>query len=82
MSPEIIPSIYFLAVTFSLMNRPVFGFAQVHLMSLHFGSLTGLVLSAQTLLVFSLIWRWLANLNRFNSFPSCYFLQVFSAYPI
>lgn len=29
-----------------------------------------------------LIWWWLGKLNRFNSFPSCYFIQVFSAYPI
>lgn len=29
-----------------------------------------------------LIWWWPAKLNRFNSFPSCYFIQVFSAYPI
>lgn len=29
-----------------------------------------------------LIWWWLAKLNRFNSFPSCQFIQVFSAYPI
>lgn len=40
-------------MVFSLMNRAVFGFAQVYLMSVLFRSLTGLVLSAQTLLLFS-----------------------------
>lgn len=40
-------------MVFSLMNRAVFGFAQVYTTSVVFRSLKGLVLSAQTLLLFS-----------------------------